>query len=241
VTFGVTNYDTTTGNCLSGGCELTIEIEDTSPQAANSNPDMLDGLYFNIRQGTTSSQTAGTSPGGLALVSAAAPDGLINATGNTITTGSAGANICAPGGGTGVVTPLCAPTVSGGWQSAYNTSGLGGGMSAKQVWGIGTTGQGGVFKGQAVGTFDYTILSSAGVGSKETVYPFVFDKADFVLTTLTSSNIYVWNVAATYGTGPDFVIPTMYVSGETPEPRTFVMISGAVLVLMMKRRRRVRY
>jgi hypothetical protein len=61
VTFATANYDPITGNCLTGGCELTIDIVNTAPAAVTGNNDELGGIYFNIKQGTTTS-TGGTAP-----------------------------------------------------------------------------------------------------------------------------------------------------------------------------------
>jgi hypothetical protein len=63
VTFAVTNYDTTTGICNTGGCQLSIAIVNTAPAAVTGNNDEPGGIYFNIRQGTTSSPTGGSAPG----------------------------------------------------------------------------------------------------------------------------------------------------------------------------------
>jgi hypothetical protein len=167
-------------------------------------------------------------------MSATAPDGLLNLPGNTITDGTKGATICAPAGGSD--TPPTCPTtpvnmqVSGGWASIYNASGLTNGVGHQvQDWALGTTGQS-MFNGSAVGSFNYSIEPTAGVGGGQTKYPFVYQEADFVMSGLSSSAIFVYNIGASYGTTPDFLI-------TNPEPHTYLMISGALLLLLLKKRR----
>jgi hypothetical protein len=228
-TFGVTNYNTTTGICNTGGCQLTIELTNLSPDMIANNPDYLDGVYWDIQQGTTNG-VGGTAPGALLMASGTAPLGLIQSTGYN----STAANICAPGGGNGL-TPSCSQTVKGGYQVGYSATGIGGGANATQDWGLSTTGQS-YFQGKAVDTFDYSVVPIAGVSGS--TYPFVYEKADFVFTGLTSSSIFVTNVMAAYGTAPDFAPPATLVSGEGPEPSTVVLVAGALVLLLTRKRRR---
>lgn len=236
VTFGITNVGSN-GQCLSGGCELTIDMINTSTVATNANQELLDGLYFNIKEGTIG-PTGGTTPGPLTMASASAVDGLIDATGKTVQAGTVGANICAPGGGSEVVTPSCSTTQTGGWQAAYDKAGIGGGSNAAEEWGIGTNVQGGIFKSGSVNTFNYSVVPSLGVGSQPKNFPYVFDQANFVFTGLTSSSIFVYDVEAVYGNKPNWFPTAVLVSGEAPEPGTAAtLVTGGLLLLLLKRRR----
>ena len=133
---------------VSGGYDLVITLENKASDATPGADWILDGLYFNILQGTDSG-VGGTSPGALTPISATAYQ-LATVTQNekngpfAVTHGSPGASICASGhpGFYGCSTN----TVRGGWQAAYSSSGL----SVGQHWAIGTSGLG-IFKGNTGG------------------------------------------------------------------------------------------
>ena len=222
-----------------GGYNLAITLTNTSPEPTPGPDWILDGLYFNIQQGTTSG-AGGTSPGALTPISATAYE-LANVTQTgrngpyTVAYGSPGASICAnshPG-----FYGCASNTVNGGWEAAYTTSGLSGG----QHWAIGTA-KLGIFKGNNIGGIDYAIIPNAGINAASWSAgssPYVYQSATFTLKGLSNSAIFVTQVAAAYGTGPSTEIDAILVSGETPEPGTVGMVlTGALFLLLLRRRRR---
>lgn len=178
------------------------------------------------------------SPGALQMVAAVATTGLLTVLSPTEAV-SPDASICAPGHGENAPDPICPTTVGGGWEASYNASGLGGGAAAAQHWGIGTTGQGGVFHGQDVNTFEYSIIPNAGVTPDNgfDTYPFVSITATFTLKGLTSSDITISNVASAYGTQPEAVPNASLVTDTSvPEPGTVGMLAAGILLLGWGRR-----
>ena len=115
------------------------------------------------------------------MLSALATEGLLTLD-SPVTPVQVDANICALLGGLDAPNALCSSTAVGGWEAAYQASGIGGGASATQLWGIGTTGQTGVFHGNDVQTFNYGIVPSAGVTPTNgfDTYPFVYHTATAV-------------------------------------------------------------
>jgi hypothetical protein len=217
--------------------DLIITLANTAPEATPQSDWILDGLYFNIAQGTTSG-AGGTSPGALVPISATAYE-LASVTQNgkngpfSVTYGSTGANICA---GSHPGSYGCSGnTVSGGWQAAYSSSGLNGGAQ----WAIGTA-KLGIFKGNNVGGINYGITAPAGIAGAQwsaDSSPYVHESASFTLRNLSSASIFVSGVGAVYGTGT--VATGVLISGESPEPHTAAtVIAGAVLVLLLMRRKR---
>ena len=138
-------------------------------------------------------------------------------------------------------------TVSGGWESAYRSTGIGGGASATQEWAVGTSGQSGIFHGNDVGTFDYGVAPGNSVGVNPALggglsggYPpgYIYGQVTFILKGLTTSDVTVSQVAGAYGTNPE-ATPAATVNTSTPEPATFGMFFLAALLLAIWRTNRL--
>src|SRR5439155_22073277 len=235
-----------------GGFDLVIVVNNTALAVPTSTAQVLSGLYFDISP----------SPGGLAMKSAVADLGMITDSPighhNTPASGTAGRFMCASLGALSAPNPDPACTVAGGWEAAYQTpAGLGGGapIPAQQHWGIGTTGQGGIFHGGSAnaGAFEYGIapggstgitLGSGGNGGLGNAFPigYVYGKATFVLTGLSSEAITISNVNSAYGTQPEGTPAAQLITGpppsspsETPEPATAGMLAGGAMLLAFAR------
>lgn len=234
---GSATFDTISD--ASGGYDLVITLANTAPEATPGPAWILDGLYFNILQGTATG-IGGTSPGALTPISATAYE-LATVAQNgkngpfTATYGSPGASICsnAHPGFYGCSTN----TVAGGWEEAYSSGGLSGG----QHWAIGTARQG-IFKGNNTGGINYSITPLAGIDAASwsaDSSPYAYGYATFTFRGLSSSSIFITLVAATYGSGPSTTIDADLISGEAPEPRALVTTAaGAILLAALGRRRR---
>lgn len=227
-----------------GGYDLVIQISNTGDMLPTSTAQILTGLYFDLSSG-----------GALSMVSAVANLGMLT-NGSSLqtspTSGTANTNICAPGTTLQGANPICSSGfVAGGWEATYNSTGLGGGAAATQHWGIGTTGQGGVFSGNGnnAGAFEYGIAPVVGVnptqaGGLNNAYPpgYVYETATFVLSGLTTSNITISNVGAAYGTAPETVDAATNITQltATPEPASAgLLFVGAGLLLSLGLRRKV--
>ena len=230
---GSVTFDTIADS--SGGYDLVITLENTAPEATPGSAWILDGLYFNILQGTNTG-IGGTSPGALTPISATAYE--LATVGNTspypVTYGSPGASICASAhpGYYGCSTN----TVAGGWEAIYRS----GGISTGQHWAIGTTTQG-LFKNTDVGGINYGITPSAGIqgASWSAGQKYTHQYATFTLKGLSNSAIFVTQVTAAYGTGPNTTINGVLIYGEAPEPHALLTTAaGAILLAALGRRRR---
>lgn len=234
---GQATFDTVSDG--SGAYNLVITLINMSPDPAAGTDWLLGGLYFNILQGATSG-TGGTSPGALTPISATAYELATVSQVNknspyTVTYSSGGDNICAnahPG-----FYGCSGNTVSGGWEAAYSSPGF----SSGQHWAIGTARQG-VFKGNNTGGINYAITPTSGINAaawSADSSPYAFGSATFTLRGLSSSAIFVSQVAATYGTGPSTTLNGALFPGEVPETKTVVMMAaGTLLLAALKRRHR---
>ena len=244
---GSSNPTTVSGVAVSGtadfsiivdgsGYDLVIALTNTAAKnSPTSTAQILTGLYFDIS----------TAPGALSMYSAVASLGMFTtgAAQSTPTAGTAGTNMCAPGAGESGVAPNATNcTVDGGWEAAYKSTGLGGGASATEHYGIGTSGQTGVFKGSNVNTFDYGLAPEAGInpangGGLSNAYPpgYAAGAGTFTLTGLTAAqivNIQILNVEAAYGTAPEGTpAATIEQQTSTPEPASGFMLAGAIAIL----------
>ena len=229
-----------------GGYDLTIVIDNTADQLPTSSSQILAGLYFDITP----------SVGALSMYSAIADLGILKS-GSAQTSApvsTQNTNVCAPGTNQSGVAPNVANcTVSGGWQAVYNNSGVGGGAKATQQYGIGTSGQGGVFNGNNVGGFDYGIApgngvgidpningGSGGLGSKQvdpadgTGPGYVYGEVVYVLTGLNTSAITIANVESAYGTAPEGVVAATNITQQSlPEPSSATMLLAGGSMLLM--------
>jgi hypothetical protein len=213
-----------------GQYALQMVITNNATAVPPSTSDILTGIYFNL---------AGV-PGALGMKSAKATDGLLDATHQTPGTQyNAGTNICA-NAGSGARANLCATTLSGGWQTVYNPGGVGGGANATQKYGVGTSGQGGVFSGNSVGNVNYGIAPSAGINVSldgvSNMVPYSYNKVTIVLYGLISPNVVVNNVEAAYGAAPDAVLDAEIYESQ-PEPGTWATIAGGLVAMMWLRRK----
>jgi len=226
-----------------GGYDLVIDLYNTSTVQPTSTAQLLTGLYFDISP----------SPGPLKMRSAIAPDGLLNDVNNPTVVDplTLGANMCAPFGAQLAPDPTDLPCVApasggsaidGGWQAAYQfPTGIGGGANANQHWGIGTSGQTGVFQGNHVNAFNYSIAGTIGVtgtqGGLTNEFLYAYGYGQFVLSGLSSEDITISNVSGAYGTAPEGT-PAAQEESDTPEPATVTGIAGGLIALAMKRLRR---
>src|SRR4051794_22586143 len=102
------------------------------------------------------------------MKSAVATSGLVNAANQTSPApGTANSNVCAPGKGGTALNLSCASTIGGGWEAGYFAGGIGGGTNATQHFAVGTSGQTGVFNGNAanVGNVNYGVAPIAGINT----------------------------------------------------------------------------
>lgn len=230
------------------GFDLVITLVNNSTTLPTSTAEILDGLYFDLSSGPASAISVYSATANLGLLDSGSAQ-------SAPTAGTAGKNICAPGVGTGSTTGSTgqptAPnatncTVAGGWEVAYNSVSLGGGASATQHYGIGTTGQGGVFNGNSgnAGAFDYGIAPQVGVnpalgGGLSNAYPhgYTYKQATVILRGFSTSNIIVTNVAGAYGTAPEGTPAATSVITASPEPSALSLVMGGCLLLALGRRR----
>jgi hypothetical protein len=231
------------GYALSGSAEfsvipdgsqyaLQVVITNTATVVPPSTADILTGLYFNITGAN----------GALGMKSATADLGLLDRTHQTPTSAySAGANICAPKSSTALAN-VCS-SIPGGWQVVYKPGGIGGGAAATQQYGVGTSGQGGVFSGNAAnaGNANYGVAPDAGINvaldGLGNMVPYSYKRVTLVLHGLAAASISVEDVAAAYGTAPE-ATPAAEVYNSTPEPGTWAMIASGIGILCWFRSRR---
>jgi len=221
------------------GYDLTIVLTNTSDNAPTSSATILSGLYFDI--------TSTIGQGALGMQSAVATGGLIQPRYlHQAAAGTAGTNICAPGTGGTALSPSCTAQVAGGWEAAYFAAGFG---DSNDHYGIGTTGQSGVFQGNSskAGQADYAIAPGDGVGlssganaSLTNHFPYTYGTATFVLTGLTTNNIAISNVFAAYGTAPEGTPGSSVPEAEAPEPGTIIEFGAGLLLVALGYRRRKR-
>jgi hypothetical protein len=218
-----------------GGWDLVIDMSNTAIAAPVTTAQVLTGLYFDTNSVT----------GALTMLSAFATNGLMSAVSQTSPDGgSTNANICAPGHGGTAPTPACGVTVPGGWEAAYGATGLNGGAVA-QHWGIGTSGQSGVFNGNnttGVGNANYGIAPGNGVGDGtggglSGMLPYTYAAAEFTLTGLTTDQITISNVLGTYGTLPEGTPAGVNIT-PTPEPASLAILVVSCIGLASARRNR---
>jgi hypothetical protein len=164
------------------------------------------------------------------------------------TVGTAGTNAWATGAGENALAPNatnCA--VTGGWESAYNSSGIGGGASATQEWAVGTSGQTGIFHGNDVGTFNYGVAPGNSVGVNPAAggglsggYPagYIYGQVTFTLKGLTTSDVSVSGVSGRLRNNPE-ATPAGTVNTSTPEPATFGIFLAGALLLALRRTNRL--
>jgi hypothetical protein len=227
------------------GFDLVIVLDNTADELPSGTADILTGLYFDL------SSTSST-PGPLSMYSAVADLGMFTNAGGlqTVATNlTAGTNACAPGAGESASAPNATNcTVDGGWESAYQSTGIGGGASAAQHWAVGTSGQTGIFHGNDVNTFDYGVAPGGGVGVDPTAggglggaYPpgYIDGEVTFTLQGLTTSDITISNVSGAYGTAPEGT-PAGTSDTSTPEPATMgLFLAGCALLLVLRRTTRL--
>jgi hypothetical protein len=209
--------------------DLAITLTNTG-DAPTTTAAILTGLYFDI--------SSGVPQGALGMSSAVANDGLIDAT-NVVS--GVGANICAPGVGGTATSPSCSSTVAGGWEAGYFLNGI---PATGDHYGIGTSGQSGIFNGNGtsgVGNANYAIAPSSGITSSNAItneVAYTYTMATFTLTGLTSSDITISNVFAAYGTAPEFTPAGVPLEATVPEPATMAEFAAGALLLAFGSRRR---
>lgn len=239
-TYGLLSGSATFTTVADGsGYDLQIVLDNTSTNPATQSAQILEGLFFNIELTSNGSELQNAT----GMKSATATLGTLNGPGYVPTSGTAGADICASGTGSGTAkNPTCV-TVTKGWEDAYNTAGYTlNSVHYGDEYGIGDAGWG-VFQGAKVGNPTNGIApgGKVGIGSNPNgsmKFPFVYGTATFVLYGLTTDKIKFANVEAAYGTGPEAMVAAAYYS-PAPEPGTPVTIlAGGLLLLLVKKRRK---
>lgn len=218
------------------GYDLIIVLTNTSAAAPIVSGDIISGVLFDI--------SADLPQGALTMASATATDGLIQSTDfHHAASLTAGNTICAQGGGQSAPNPSCTSTTGGGWEAAYLSTGFTQSFANGAHYGIGTTGLG-IFNGNFVNPADYEIAPGNGVGIGDGAntgvthdFPFVYGDATFVLTGLTSGNVTISNVRATYGTLPEATPAGTIVQSDTPEPSSWVFFASGIAVISLLSRR----
>src|SRR6516164_8509594 len=161
---------TVSGNAVSGivsfsivpdgaGFALQLDITKTATTVPPTTAAVLTGIYFDL---------TALGQGALGVKSATATGGLVDATNQTTPLASTlNTNICAPGKGGTALDNTCSSTIAGGWEAAYNPAGLSGGALATRHYGVGTSGQGGVFSGNAAnaGNANYGVVVTPGINT----------------------------------------------------------------------------
>lgn len=214
---------------------LQIDITNNATVIPPTTADILTGIYFDV---------TATGQGALGVKSAVATGGLLDTTHQAPGTQfNVGTNICAPGKGGTALNNSCAATIGGGWEAAYNPSGIGGGQTAKQKYGVGTSGQGGVFSGNSAnaGNANYGVAPTAGINvgldGIGGMVPYSYQTVTIVLYGLITPNVTISNVAAAYGTAPE-ATPAGLIDINGPEPGTWLMMGGGIAAIAWRRRRR---
>ena len=220
-------------DATAGFYDLTIALTNTSATQPSVSSNVLTGLYFNLS----------TSPGALGMLSATATGGLVSNLGQTTADGgSIGANICAPGIGGTAVADTCGSTLPGGREAAYHSA-------SAQQYAIGTTGQSGVFNGNATtgtGQLNYGIAPAVGLSLSSNTgitneFPYVLGTATFTLRALTTDQITVSDVSGAYGTAPEFSEAATTVTPRdtpVPEPSVLAIMGIGLAGIMFARRAR---
>ena len=222
---------------------LQIDITKTGTAIPAGTANILTGLYFDL---------SATGQGALGMQSAIATEGLLDDTRQA--PGSQfniGASVCAPGKGGTALDNTCAATTAGGWEAAYNVLGLGGGSNALQQYGVGTSGQSGIFNGNKnnVGNANYGVAPIAGIDTGNAnignMTPYSYHTVTIVLNGLVTPNVTISNVTAAYGGTPEAVVDAENLAGggagvNGPEPGTWLtFIGGFIAMLWWRQRRRV--
>ena len=251
--FNFSGTDSTTGYSYSGsadfttqtdggGYDLVIILSNLASTGPMSTADLLSGLYFDITPDT------GTV-GALGMLSATATDGLIT---STTTTTSSATSVCATGAGGTALAKTCSSTVAGGWEAGYWAGGVSSVNSTltgvTSHYGVGSTGQGGLFSGNTgnVGQANYSIAPAIGLSSSANSgvtsnFPYVSNQATFLLYGLSTNHITISNVYGAYGTAPEGVPGGTTQAPTAPEPGTFAELAGGgLLISMMARLRKFR-
>jgi hypothetical protein len=217
------------------GYDLQLDITNTATTVPPTTADILTGVYFDL---TASGQ------GALGVKSATATGGLVDATNQTTPLASTlNTNICAPGKGGTALNNTCTSTISGGWEAAYNPGGLGGGAAASQQYGVGTSGQGGVFSGNSAnaGNANYGVVGTAGINTSLDgvggMVPYSYHTVTIILSGLITPNVTITNVSGVYGTAPEGA-PAAVFDDSAPEPGTYLLIAGGLGAIAFLRRRR---
>jgi hypothetical protein len=213
-----------------------MDITNTATAIPPTTADILTGIYFDV---------TATGQGALGVKSATATGGLIDATHQTPGTQyGVGTNICAPGVGGTALNNTCSSTIAGGWEAAYNAAGIGGGLAATQHYAVGTSGQGGVFSGNAgnAGNANYGVAPGVGIDVSldgiGKMVPYSYKTVTIVLAGLITPNVTISNVSAAYGTAPE-ATPAALIDINGPEPSTWLTIIGGLALMAWWQRRRV--
>jgi hypothetical protein len=217
------------------GFDLQLDITNTATTVPPTTADVLTGIYFDL---------TALGQGALGVKSATATSGLVDAANQTTPLASTlNTNICAPGKGGTALDNTCSSTIAGGWEAAYNPAGLSGGALATQHYGVGTSGQGGVFSGNAAnaGNANYGVVGTPGINTGLDgvggMVPYSYHTVTIFLAGLITNNVTISNVSGVYGTAPEGT-PAAAVAGGTPEPGTYLMIAGGLCAIALFRRRR---
>jgi len=207
-----------------GGWDLVINVSNTAATSPTTTAQILRGVYFDMSLVTSA----------LTMSSAVATGGILSALNQTIPdAGSLNTNICAPGHGGTAPNPSCSTTVPGGWEAAYDASGLNGG-AVTEHWGVGTSGQSGKY-GIAPGN---NVGDGSG-GGLTGMLPYTYASAVFTLSGLTTDQITIFNVLGAYGTLPEGTPAGVITSSVTEPASAALLLVGGIGLARARRNKRL--
>ena len=245
VTF-TTVADPNLTDCGGSSCYfLQVALSNTTTQAVNQSSQVLNGLFFDIINSSTGQELTSN----IGMATGYATGGLLKAAGTTPASGTGGTNssICGDTPQGTALKPKCSSVDISkqgnvlGWTVGVDSSGL-------TIPNTGTTkytqkyylANGGWGDFHDTGNPNLGIVPSGGApnpnNGMKSDFPLTYSTATFTLYGLTTDKISIRNVVASYGTAPEAEIAAN--SSLGPEPGTVVLVAGALVLLLTKKRRR---
>lgn len=241
--------DTNTSDCGAATCYfLVISISNTTSNQVSQSSQVLNGLFFDATDNGTGAELASN----LGMANGYATGGLLPSSGTTITPGSDGTNssICSDSAQGTALASQCNSVftkITGkntnylGWEVGVDSAGL-------KIPSTGTTTFTEKYYLADAGWGDFhdvgnpqlgivpTVGTSNGNGGLSNDFPLTYKTATFYLYGLKTNNLTIKNVEAAYGTAPEALVAASDLAG--PEPSTVVLVAGALVLLLARKRRR---